>query len=96
MKSPETLCGLQTLSLSALSVSVADCGLNPVEPSRGLCHLSAAMNLLALLLSQVAGCFLAHANFGSTYLAYVVDVMQASLARLVVLLVGWHWEYCQG
>ena len=88
-KRPETLCGLQTLSLSALSVSIAGWGLNFVEPRRGHRLLSAAMNLVALLSSRVAGCFLAHAHFGSTYVAYVVDVMQISSGGLVVLLVFW-------
>ena len=66
----ETLFGLQTLSLSALSVSIAGWGF--VEISRGLCNLSAAMNLLGLLPSQVGGCL---CNFGNTYVAYVVDII---------------------
>ena len=73
-------------------MSVAGWGLNFVEPCIGLCHLSAAMNLVALLSSQVAGCFLAHAHFGLTYTAFVVDVVHVSSVVLVLLLLWWRWS----
>ena len=56
-----------------------------------MCNICLGLNIAAFVFGQVAGGLLAHANFGTSFVAFIVDGLCAStsIAVLLVVLVRW-------